>query len=533
MKKAEAERILEPWLKPVLGFALKRCKTPEDAEDLSQEIILRVYRAFLLHDDVEDVSKFVWTVAHNALCNYYRSTSRNMIGIPVETVGDLPADSAEDAVETAETVERLKQEIAYLSGLQRKIVIAYYIDHKKQEQIARELGIPTGTVKWHLFEAKKELKRGMGKVREEGSLKYNPVKFSIYGINGSGGTKDIYDLFRSPLVQNLCYAVRDTWKTVNEIADDLGVSPVYVEGEAVRLEEYGFLKKKGDRYLTDFLLEEPDMDFLRLEEQTYRAAADLFADELYIRLTESGILDSPAITGRWKTDRNFLLWALIPYIAACSGEKQEEKISFEEAATVRKDGGTNIFYAKIQETVPEDYDQMRGWFGPCWNGDGKHILWQVGSEWSENLPERVISYQGDGGRILALFARERQEKLSVDEYAWLAQMGQIVLNSEGRAEWQITVLENQQIRDELLTVGTRIRAEKAAEFSRLKEAYIRAALENLPAQMRKMKEYELQHLFCSDGRFIHHCLKKLVDSGKLTPPPEEQRKAMSTLLMPD
>ena len=69
MKKAEAERILEPWLKPVLGFDLKRCKTPEDAEDLSQEIILRVYRAFLLHDDVEDVSKFVWTVAHNALCN--------------------------------------------------------------------------------------------------------------------------------------------------------------------------------------------------------------------------------------------------------------------------------------------------------------------------------------------------------------------------------------------------------------------------------------------------------------------------------
>ena len=533
MRKQEAEKILESWLNPVLGFALKRCKTPEDAEDLSQEIILRVYRALLLRDDVEDVSKFIWTVAHNALCNYYRSASKNMIGIPVEALADLPAESAEDAEEDAETVERLKKEIAYLSGLQRKIVIAYYIDHKKQEQIARELGIPVGTVKWHLFEAKKELKKGMGKMREASNLKYNPVKFTMCGINGSGGTKDIYDIFRSPLVQNLCYAVRDTWKTVNEIADDLGVSPVYVEGEAARLEEYGFLKKKGDKYLVDFLLEEPSLDFLRLEDKTYRAAADLFADELYTRLTDSGVLDSTAIAGRWKTDKNFLLWALIPYIAACSGDRlQEEKIPFEEVATVRKDGGTNIFYALVRDNVPEGYELMQDWFGPCWNGDGKHILWQVGSEWSENLRERAVSYQGEEGRILALYEREQREKLSVDEYAWLAQMGQIVLDNENRAQWQIVVLENQQIREELLAIGTKIREEKAAKFGKLKEAYTKAAMKDLPDQMRKMKAFGLQYMFSSDGRFIYYCLKKLVNSGKLTPPPEEQKKAMSTLIMP-
>ena len=244
-------------------------------------------------------------------------------------------------------------------------MIAYYIDHKKQEQIARELGIPVGTVKWHLFEAKKELKKGMGKMREASNLKYNPIRFSAYGINGSLGTKDVYDMFSSPLVQNLCYAVRDTWKTVNEIADDLGVSPVYLEGEAAKLEEYGFLKKKGGRYLADFLLEEADMDFLRLENDTYNAAAELFAQELYTRMTESGIMDSLDIVSGRKTDRNFLLWALVPYIAACSGDDRlEEKISFEEAATVRKDGGTNIFHAQVREGVPEGYEQYNMFVDP-------------------------------------------------------------------------------------------------------------------------------------------------------------------------
>ena len=109
----------------------------------------------------------------------------------------------------------------------------------------------------------------------------------------------------------------------------------------------------------------------------------------------------------------------------------------------------------------------------------------------------------------------------MDEYAWLAQMGQIVLDSEDRAQWQIVVLDNQQIREELLAIGTKIREEKATEFRKLKETYTQATLKNLPSQMRKMKEFELQFLFNSDGRFVYYCLKNLVNSGKLTPPPEE------------
>ena len=65
----------------------------------------------------------------------------------------------------AETVAKLKSEIAYLSKLQRKIVIGYYFEGKRLEDISRSLNIPSGTVKWHLFEARKDLKRGMEKMR--------------------------------------------------------------------------------------------------------------------------------------------------------------------------------------------------------------------------------------------------------------------------------------------------------------------------------------------------------------------------------
>ena len=532
MRKTEAEAVLESWMKPVLGFALKRCRTAEDAEDLSQEIILRVYRTLLQRDDVEDVERYVWTVAHNALCNYYRSASRNTVGIPLEEVGEIPAALPEET-DDAETVDRLKKEIAYLSETQRKIVVAYYIDRKKQEQIAREFGIPVGTVKWHLFEAKKELKRGMEKMRENGDLKYNPVKFAGYGINGSLGEKDLYSMFRSPLVQNICYSVRNTAKTVNEIADDLGVSPVYVSGETGHLEEYGFLKKQGEKYLADFLIEEPTPELLQLECDTYKAAGALFANALYGELTACGVLDSPALTCAWKNDRNFLLWALVPWIAACSGEAlREKKIPFNEVATVRKDGGTNIFHATVGCDAPEGYEFMNQWFGPLWNADNRHKIWQVGSEWSANLQDRVMNIQGDAARTLALYDREKKEKLSPDEYAWLAERGLIRMMDEDRAEWQIVILETKELRDELLAIGSRIREKYAEEFRKRRDPYVRAVLEGLPAHMRKIKEFETQFIFFSDGRFVFHCMKNLVSSGKLKVPEEAQKKALSTLMMP-
>lgn len=79
-------------------------------------------------------------------------------------------------------------------------------------------------------------------MRKASELKFNPIKFHSYGINGSIGTESPDEFFRSTLSQNICYCVCNTAKTINEIADDLGVSPVYVETEVEFLEEYGFLQ---------------------------------------------------------------------------------------------------------------------------------------------------------------------------------------------------------------------------------------------------------------------------------------------------
>ncbi len=554
MKRQDAENIITEYLRPIFGFALKRCKSAHDAEDLSQEIILKAFRALLIKDDIGDVGKFIWTVAHNALSNYYRDSAKGVIGVPLDEYAEIIADpdSLFEDGDNGESVRRLQGEIAYLSKLQRKIVIAYYFENRKQADIAKALDIPLGTVKWHLFEAKKELKRGMDTMRKTSELKFNPIKFAAFYINGSVGKKDGDAFFASALSQNICYCVRNEAKTIHEIADDLGVSPVYVESEIEIYEKYGFLKEQDGKYIANFIITEPNTALLTMRDAMYKKVAGLFANEFYDELIASGLLEHPdlwcgqtdeeiSLTETHRADRNFLLWSLIPYIIACSGEKLlETRISFEEVATLRPDGAHNIAYASVESdhiVLPDDYVAMKDWCGPSWDGIDKHLLWRTDTEWSGR---RIQVNRNDfevSARVLSLYEREAEgERLSKDDYAWLAERGYVKTNGDYdgqfKSSWQIVILSNKEIKDKLLAVGEKIKAKYREKFEAAKAPYAHAVLDSVPAHLRKIKEYELQFVFHSDGWFLLHCIVALLNNGKLKPPAEGQKKALTTLIVP-
>ncbi len=554
MNRQNAEKITTEYLKPIFGFALKRCKNTQDAEDLSQEIVLKAFRALLIKDDIGDVSKFIWTIAHNALSNYYRDTAKSIIGVSIDDVAEIIADpdSIVDNDDNADAIRRLQCEIAYLSKLQRKIVIAYYFENRKQADIAKDLDIPLGTVKWHLFEAKKELKRGMDTMRETSELKFNPIKFHSYGVNGNVGTKNMDEFFRSVLSQNICYCVRNNAKTINEIADDLGVSPVYIETEVDFLDKYGFLKEEKGKYIVNFIISEPTAELLTIQDTMYKKAAGLFANELYDELTASGLLDSPdiwcgqtdepiSLTKSPRADHNYILWSLIPYISACSGEKlMDERISFEEVATIRPDGAHNIYHAAVvpdNMVLPDDYVYMRNWCGPSYGPQSsEYFLWRLDTEWSERRITVTHNAFETPKRILSLYEREMEEGLlAKDDYAWLAEHGYIKTNGDYdghfKSSWQIVTLGSKEIKDKLLAIGDQIKEKYKDEFDSFKAHYVEAVLNSVPAHLRKVKEYELQFIFHSDGWFLLHCITALLNNGKLKLPTEGQRKSLTTLII--
>lgn len=552
MNRTDAEKIITEYLNPIFGFALKRCRSVHDAEDLSQEIAAKAYRAFLVKDDIDDADKYIWTVAHNTLSNYYRDTAKSANAVPLDEISERLSvtEDSTDVNEADAALFRLYTEIAYLSKLQRRIVVAYYFENRKQSDIAQELGIPLGTVKWHLFEAKKELKRGVTMTRNYGELKFNPIRLTRICCNGSTGTKGSNaNFFRSALSQNIAYTVRNSYRSVNEIADALGVSPVYVESEAEFLYEYGFLLKKGDKYIANIIIDEVDEEIIRLHDAMYSHATALFADELFDGLTESGLLkDDRILGGKYgevtmttdpPKDENFLMWSLIPYITACSGRHlYKETVPFDEAATLRPDGGHNICSADVlNSNAPKPrYDDSMGQFcGCCWNSYEDMTLWQCDSEWSE----KRISEDYPSASTQDLMQLKRwldDAELSAAEYARLAERGYIdVLNENGSTKIMphCVILENQEIKAILLAVGSQIKERHWDELCRLRDAFTNALLSKTPPHLHKARLFGLQHTFFSNPWFILYVLKHLTGNGKLTLPTAEQNKMLMSVLVID
>ena len=120
----------------------------------------------------------------------------------------------------------------------------HFYEDKPISVIAKEMGVPEGTVKWHLNKARNELKEGFSMERKIGKLGLSPVTalgFGHIGNPGSNGGPEFY--LGDKLNLNVVYSVYHQPRTVEEIVEELGMTPVFLQDRIDFLEGIGFLVK--------------------------------------------------------------------------------------------------------------------------------------------------------------------------------------------------------------------------------------------------------------------------------------------------
>lgn len=125
--------------------------------------------------------------------------------------------------------------------------------------------------------------------------------------------------------------------------------------------------------------------------------------------------------------------------------------------------------------------------------------------------------------------------LRPEDAAFLAQAGLIRIYG-GSSDSYKTMLRCVLVGDaateeKLVTIGDRIKEKHWTEFSEYVRRYTDAVLDETPAQLRKLREYELQFTVFGDKRFVANCICELVANGKLKLPTEEQKLALSTIIL--
>lgn len=250
MDKQTADSIISEYLQKIYGFAIKKCYSYQEAEELCAEIIKETYISLLKAEEIINIDGYIWRISQYAFSKYV-SRQKKHKGISLNNI-QIPYFEDFSVAEHNEEIHHLRTEIAFLTEKRRQIVYRYYYQNKSISCISSEMDLPEGTVKWHLNKARLELKEGFKMERKIGRLGLNPITALSFGHSGNPGSNNGPEFYlEDKLNLNIVYSVYHSPKNVEEIAEELGVTPVYLTDKIQFLEENGFIvKTDGNRYTT-------------------------------------------------------------------------------------------------------------------------------------------------------------------------------------------------------------------------------------------------------------------------------------------
>ena len=161
------EALVNLYGKKVYNTACRICKNEADAEDVAQEVFLKVYRALPNFKGESSFSTFLYRVTVNACLDFVRRSGRAAAESLVRQDADgeeyeyLPADveqTPERQSERAELRETLRRSILRLSDEHRAVILLRDVNGLSYEEIAAVLSCSVGTVKSRINRAREKLR---------------------------------------------------------------------------------------------------------------------------------------------------------------------------------------------------------------------------------------------------------------------------------------------------------------------------------------------------------------------------------------
>ncbi len=154
----ETEALWGELRKRLFSFLRRRVATPEDAEDLLQEVFTRIHENAATLDEVESVTGWVYRTAGNAVTDYYRR--RGAFARATEAFAKMPPVVSEDEDPAAEEelAQCLRPLIATLPETYGQALELTELEGRTQGEAADALGLSLSGMKSRVQRGRTKLK---------------------------------------------------------------------------------------------------------------------------------------------------------------------------------------------------------------------------------------------------------------------------------------------------------------------------------------------------------------------------------------
>ncbi len=163
--------LLDAYETRVYRLALRFTGSIPDAEDLTQDIFLAVYKGMAFFRGDSALGTWIYRIAMNHCLEYRRK--RRLESVPYDSELTLTStdwrEDPEKAAGKREVSEKVEAAINCLSPLHRDVVVLHELQGMTYQEVAVTLNVPVGTVKSRLSNAFRRLRELLGGYVVEGT----------------------------------------------------------------------------------------------------------------------------------------------------------------------------------------------------------------------------------------------------------------------------------------------------------------------------------------------------------------------------
>jgi RNA polymerase sigma-70 factor, ECF subfamily len=166
------EQIVRQNWRKVFNVAYKFVGRHEEAEDLTQDIFLKIFKALGTFDRRANFQTWIVSISRNLCIDHYRSVrkERQTIAREVDT-GDLQPASPDRtpyaAAEHKDLRAMLREALQVLPATLRTAVVLRDLQELSYQEIAEKLDLPEGTVKSRINRGRIELARQLKRLQDK------------------------------------------------------------------------------------------------------------------------------------------------------------------------------------------------------------------------------------------------------------------------------------------------------------------------------------------------------------------------------
>lgn len=144
----------------VFTLAIRMLKHREEAEEVSQDVFIKVYRSLAKFKGDSKFSTWIYKVAYNACLDRIKMNKRkfNEVAIDEFTEHQIKTiDNALDRMENDEQQKTIQECLQLLPSEDSFLLTLYYFEDLSLDEMSKIVGIESNTIKVRLFRIRKKL----------------------------------------------------------------------------------------------------------------------------------------------------------------------------------------------------------------------------------------------------------------------------------------------------------------------------------------------------------------------------------------